>query len=133
MLSQMEKYSEDAPFVLRLVLGAVFLYAGLQKIFVFTAHGFAQMLSFLPVPLFWAWVVIIVETIGGLFLILGLWVRWVSIFAAINMAVATGVVIVTQDLGMAFAPIFGFAMAIALLVLGAGCWSLEKAAFGKEC
>jgi len=133
MLSSLSKYESDAPVILRVILGIVFLHAGLTKIFAFGAEGFAKMLSFLPLPLFWVWVVIIVEVVGGLFLILGLWVRWTGIPAAIDMAVATGVVWTSNGFAAAYAPLFGFAMAIALLILGAGCWSLEKAAFGKEC
>jgi putative oxidoreductase len=132
-LSSFEKYADDAPLMLRIVLGAIFMYAGLMKVFEYTAEGFAQSLNFLPFPLFWAWIVIVVEVIGGLFLILGLWVRWTSIFAAINMAVATGVTWATMGASMITTPLACFAIAIALLILGAGAWSLEKAAFDKEC
>ena len=118
--------------MLRVLFGMVFLYAGLMKVFAFGADKFAATLSMLPVPLFWAWLVIIVEVIGGLFFILGLWVRWSSVFLLINMIVAFLMTVLAQGLTPAFAPFFGIAGTLALLFWGAGKWSLERAAFGKE-
>lgn len=131
-LSCLDDYKEFAPTVLRVFLGIVFLSAAYAKIFVFTAQGFAQGLSFMPFPLFFAWLVILTEGIGGLFLILGLWVRWSSIPLLIVMMVAF-----SRDVSggwmKGWLTLWGIGMLLALILLGSGKCSLEKAAFGKEC
>ena len=71
----------------RLIVGAVFVLHGAQKLFVFghagVAGGFAQM--GIPVAGFSAWLVMIVEFFGGLALILGLGTRLVAIPLVIDM------------------------------------------------
>jgi putative oxidoreductase len=41
-----------------------------------------------PVPLLFAWMAVLSELIGGLFILLGLWTRWVAIFPAITVGTA---------------------------------------------
>jgi putative oxidoreductase len=127
-----KKWTNEVPTLLRVFAGIIFLHAGIGKI-MGGAANFAGMIGFMPLPLFFAWLVIITETVGGLFLILGLWTRWVSIPLGIVMAVAAGTMWITAGFGAAYAPILGFAICKALFVLGNGDCSLEKAAFGKEC
>jgi putative oxidoreductase len=62
-------------FVLRLVLGLLFLaHAGL-KIFVFTPAGFAHFLGMLGLPAWFGYLTIAWEVAGGVALILGVWPR----------------------------------------------------------
>ena len=77
--------------VLRVVLGIVFLAHGAQKLFVFGFGGVAGLLEGLgvPAPGLFAVVVTVVEVVGGLALILGLFTRVAAIMLAVDMLVAT--------------------------------------------
>ena len=86
--------SNFAIFILRATLGVIFLVHGLQKLFgVFGGsgiEGFTQMLAglnFAPAN-FWAWLVAIIEALGGLFLIFGILPRLISALIAVIMIVA---------------------------------------------
>ena len=86
---------EWATLILRVVLGVIFMLHGSQKLFGVFPPGF-------PVPalaafftkigihpgLFWAWVVAIVEFLGGSFLIFGFLTRYVAALLVIDMIVA---------------------------------------------
>jgi len=77
--------------VLRVVVGIVFLAHGGQKLFVW---GFSNVADFfgqvgIPLPMLAAIVVTLVEFLGGLALVVGLFTRWVAIPLALNMLVAT--------------------------------------------
>jgi putative oxidoreductase len=68
-----------AALVLRITLGVLFLaHAGL-KVFVFTPAGAAQFFGSLGLPPALAYLTILVETVGGIALILGFYTRWVSL------------------------------------------------------
>lgn len=76
--------------ILRLGLGLIMAAHGWQKLTVFGAQGFADnMLTRLgvPAPGVMAWVVIIVELVGGICLMLGLGTRIWAILSAIVMLV----------------------------------------------
>lgn len=80
-----------APFLLlflRLFFGVLFLFAGLEK---FSDIG--KVIEFfgqlnIPAPLFFAYLVAFVETVGGLFLAIGFISRYASLFLLVTMAVA---------------------------------------------
>lgn len=131
-LAKYKKYEPYAPLVLRLFAGIIFVYAGWGKLNGGIA-GFSQALTFLPSPLFWAWLVTLVEFIGGIGLILGLFVRWASIPLSITMLVATIMMFKTQGMMGVTAPFWGLAMCIVLFFTGAGkYYNLEKQWFKKE-
>ncbi|MFL5133419.1 MAG: DoxX family protein [Microvirga sp.] len=68
-----------AALILRVTLGILFLaHAGL-KVFVFTPAGAAQFFGSLGLPPALAYLTILVETAGGVALILGFYTRWVSL------------------------------------------------------
>ncbi len=116
---------------LRVVVGIVFLAHGGQKLFVW---GFGGMAGFLgqvgiPAPMLAAVVVTLVELLGGLALLLGLFTRWAAIPLAINMAVA----ILTVHLQAGFFLPNGYEFAltllaanVALILLGSGEASLDS-------
>ncbi len=71
--------ADYAALLLRVTTGALFLFHGAVKLFVFTPAGtvgFFQSIG-LPGPL--AYLTIAIEILGGLALIAGLWTRWVSL------------------------------------------------------
>jgi putative oxidoreductase len=79
------RWPQWAPVPLRLILGFGFLYHGAPKIFTAAGHEqFTGMLSGIGVPLpnLMAWVVGLVETVGGLCFLLG---AFVALFATLNI------------------------------------------------
>ena len=85
------KLNEWALALLRVVLGIVFTYHGYVKLFV--PGGFKGSVAFfgaigLPVPVYTALLVSVVEFFGGLALIVGLLTRWASVLLFLEMLVA---------------------------------------------
>ncbi len=117
--------------VLRVVVGIVFLAHGGQKLFVWGFGGVAGFLGQvgIPAPMLAAVVVTLVELLGGLAILLGLFARWAAIPLAINMAVA----ILTVHLRAGFFLPNGYEFAltllaanVALILLGSGEASLDS-------
>jgi putative oxidoreductase len=126
-------------FVLRVLLGIVFLPHGAQKIFGwFGGHGFSgTMEGFekMGIPAFLALLAIMAESLGPLGLITGLFTRIAAFGIATNMAVA--VILLHFKYGF-FMNWFGkqqgegfeyhilvIAIAMALMIKGAGRWSID--------
>jgi putative oxidoreductase len=126
-------------FVLRVLLGIVFLPHGAQKIFGwFGGHGFSgTMEGFekMGIPAFLAVLAILAESLGPLGLITGLFTRIAAFGIATNMVVA--VILLHFKYGF-FMNWFGkqqgegfeyhilvIAIAIALMIKGAGRWSID--------
>jgi len=98
---------------LRVVVGIIFLVHGGQKLFIFGLRNVATFMHQLgiPFPLLSAVVVTIVEFVGGLALVLGLFTRWTAFLNAIDMLVA---VLAVHLRGGFFLP-KGFEYALTLL------------------
>ncbi|WP_341977024.1 DoxX family protein [Microbacterium sp. LWO13-1.2] len=119
--------------VLRVVVGAIFIAHGAQKIFVFTLPGTIESFTAMgvPLPAIAATVVAFVEFGGGILLVLGFFTRLVGILLAINMVVALVLVHLPAGLwvgngGYEFVAVLG-AAALALALIGAGRLSLDRA------
>ena len=83
--------------LLRVVLGVILTYHGYLKLFTTGPTGFKATVTFfaavgLPLPLYSALLVAVLEFAGGLLLILGLLTRWSSMLLFIQMLVALAVV-----------------------------------------
>jgi len=89
MVSVFLIYNGWGIFLLRIMVGLIFVAHGHRKI-QDTAKTFAWLESegFKPAP-FWGWAVILSELLGGLLLILGLFTQIVALELAIVMSVAT--------------------------------------------
>jgi len=125
----------SACIVLRLVLGAIMIPHGMQKLFgAFGGPGLGGTASFfagiglVPGP-FWAWVAGLVEFAGGICLVLGLLTRFVAFLLAVQMATAVLKVhaprFFVSDGGMEFALALA-AMAVAVLLLGGGPLAVDR-------
>lgn len=68
-----------AALLLRVTTGALFLFHGAVKLFVFTPAGTVGYFQSIGLPGPLAYLTIAVEILGGLLLIAGLWTRWVSL------------------------------------------------------
>jgi len=136
-----KNYAEWSALPLRLALGIVFLMHGAQKMFgAFGGPGIAGTQGFMAslgvvLPGLIGIVVAAVEFFGGLLVLAGLFTRYASLLIAVDMFFAF---LLVHAKGGFFLPTgfeFVFALfltTIALILTGAGKWSLEKALFKKE-
>ena len=93
--SYFSKYSDISLFFLRLAIGIPFLLHGVGKLLNWGpfASGVSGVVGFfgslgIPAPALFAWIVSLVETFGGLFLILGFLTRTSALLLSINSLVA---------------------------------------------
>src|SRR3989338_8300686 len=136
-----KNYAEWSALPLRLALGIVFLMHGAQKLFgAFSGPGIEGTQGFMAslgvvLPGFMGIVVAAVEFFGGLLVLLVLFTRYASLLIAVDMFFAFLLVHMKNGffLPMGYEFVFTlFLIAIALVLTGAGKWSLEKALFRKE-
>ena len=137
-----DKWSSYSPLPLRLILGFGFIFHGWPKIFSSEDHadfvGMLRDMIGLPFPEFMAYVVGLVELLGGLALIAGAFVALVSIPLIINMLVAMLTVHLPNGFSfMNMLPEGGFGMPgyevnllyiaglAALMLMGAGSLSVD--------
>jgi putative oxidoreductase len=139
-----EERSNWAIVFLRLGIGIIFLIHGLGKLFSIgpaalgleTTAGFLTSIG-VPAALFFAWVVALVETFGGLFVILGLLTRYSALLLTVDMIIAillvhlpNGFVVANGGYEFALLLLLG---SVALLFTGAGeKLSLERKLFERE-
>jgi putative oxidoreductase len=148
----MRHWNQWAPLPLRLILGFGFIYHGFPKLSSIAGHQqFAGMLQGMgiPSPNVMAWLVATLEVVGGLALILGVLVTFMSALLTINMLVALWTVHLPH--GFSFlnitgmtesGPTFGMpgyevnllyiAGLLALILGGAGAYSLDRRRFGRR-
>lgn len=126
--------------VLRIVAGLIFVMHGWGKL---TGNPSIEMFSGMlggmgiPMPMFFAWVVALTEFLGGLALILGIFVRPAAVLLAIVMLVAFGMVkkfgFPAGDVDFA---LLGISVALALMGAGrfsvAGMMMKDKKMHGDE-
>ncbi len=120
--------------VMRIIIGVVFFMHGIMKFnagITMTAGFFTQ--AGIPAGLLFAWIVTLIETFGGLALILGVATRMVSLLLIITMIVS---IIVVLHFGAPFISTqvaTGYELNVALiaslipiLIIGPGRYSLAK-------
>ncbi len=78
MTSIDNKYADDAALLLRLGLGVMWISHALLKWFVFTIPGFSAWLESQGLPGFMAYPVFLLELVGGVMILIGLYGRYVS-------------------------------------------------------
>ncbi|HMI58676.1 MAG TPA: DoxX family protein [Gemmatimonadaceae bacterium] len=125
-----EKNIDRALLVLRLVLASIFIVHGYQKVFGFGFSGVAGMFGQIGVPL--ASVtgpfIAILELVGGIALLFGLFTRIIAFLLACDML---GAMIFVHAKNGFSAPkgienvLGNFGMLVAVALLGAGAYSLD--------
>lgn len=118
--------------LLRVVVGAVFLVHGSRSLFIIEFYGVADSFERLgiPLPLSFAVLVTLVEFLGGMALILGLFTRAVASALAIEMLVAIPLDhlpdgFFSMNHGFEY-PLVLFATNAGLILAGAGRAGLDK-------
>lgn len=118
-------------FVLRLTLGSIFLVHGISKLSNMEGTiGFFGMVGFSAIS---AWVVALVETIGGAFVILGLWTRIASSLLAITMIVVIFSVKSGKGFGASELEIALLGLSLGIGLIGCGRWSMCRLWHKKDC
>ena len=135
VLGFLDRYREYGPLFLRIALGLIMMGHGSQKLFgAFGGGGLSQTAGFFDqigiVPgTFWASIVAIVETFGGLLVFIGLLTRVAGLLIAITMLVAMVWVhlpngFFLSNRGIEFTLALS-SMAMALVVVGGGALSAD--------
>ncbi len=123
--------------VLRVVVGAVFLAHGVQKVFTFGHAGVTGMLGSMgfPLPGVLSVVLMAVEFLGGAALVLGFLTRWAAGLNAFDMVVAILFVHLKNGFfnpgGFEF-PLTLLAACIVLVLHGPGAASVDGALAKRE-
>ncbi|MEK6861086.1 MAG: DoxX family protein [Nanoarchaeota archaeon] len=126
------KFQEYFYFVFRVLVGLLFLQHGGQKLFGWfggLGGNTAELVSLMGLAG-------IIELIGGLAIVLGLFTRLTALIAAVEMIVALFMAHFPKSIfpilnGGESAALF-FASFLVLLAYGAGKWSLGRILFKKE-
>ena len=133
-----EKYSEWSFVFLRLGRGIIFFVHGIGKLFsigplAVGINGTAGYFISLGIPaaLFFAWIIALVETFGGLAILLGIFTRYAAALIAVEVIVAAVLVHLPNGFSVLNGgyewPLILLMVAITLLFVGGGRkLSLEK-------
>lgn len=127
--------ANKAPYgvlLLRVSMGVLFILHGLYlKFMVVGMTGIGAYFGKLGLPEWFAWVVMAYETLGGLALIFGVYVRWVALLLGIHLLFAAylghagnGWVFTRPGGGFEY-PLFWAITCFALTLLGDGAYVLK--------
>lgn len=111
-------------FIMRLAVGFVFIWQGAHKLFggMDMVTGMVSGLGF-PAPTFFAWVLALVEFLGGIAIVLGSGICVMSILLAISMLVAFFGVHNASFAQGGMAPFLLIGSTIGFAFTGAGKWN----------
>ncbi len=113
--------------VLRLAIGLSMAVHGYEKVIPHGAlHHYAHYIATLGIPYWLGYVSAYTEFVGGMLLVIGLLTRFAAAMIAINMLVALFTVGIHQGFGIYNYIIALAAIAIMLVVYGAGAVALDR-------
>ena len=132
LLGKLGNYKNFGLLVMRAGLGIMMFIHGLDKL-TGGPEKWADLgksmgnLHIHFVPVFWGFMCAITESIGGLFCVLGLWFRLVSLFLVINFVVAVVTLFaIGKDVKGASEAIELCFVFAGLMFVGPGAWSVDK-------
>lgn len=117
--------------ILRIIIGGLFIYHGTMKLSDMSGTvGFFNMLGY---GVFWAWVVSLLETIGGVAILIGYGDKIASSLLSIQMIfiivfMKRGMPIGKWELDLVF-----LAGTIAIMIIGSGKYALAKKLCSGKC
>jgi len=132
LFSQLGNYRNFGLFVMRAGLGIMMFLHGLPKLTggIPRWESLGENMGHLHIhffPVFWGFMSAITETIGGIFCVLGLWFRLVSLLMVINFIVAIATLFAAgKDILGASEAIEMCFVFFGLIFLGAGSYSIDK-------
>ena len=124
----LERWSHYAALPLRIVLGCSFVVLGLQKLGgYFGGPGLARTAELvaaggLTPGTFWAWIVGLLELLGGAAIVFGLLTRWTALVLALESVVAVIAAGQTTNVEFRLAALAAF---VALALLGPQRYALD--------
>jgi putative oxidoreductase len=133
--------NDIAPLVLRVILGIVFYFHGMQKLTtMYGGYGFTGTMGFftgkLGIPAFFAFLAIMAEGVGWAGLISGLLTRVAALGITVNMIVAVYMLHWQNGIFMNWFGnqkgegfeyhLLAIAIGIVLIIKGGGKWSLDQ-------
>jgi putative oxidoreductase len=117
--------------LLRIVVGAIFLYAGYQKLTDMPQTiQFFEMIGF---SAFWAWVTALTELIGGFLIITGYAMKIAGFLLAVTMIVAAYTIAPQAGFMCALAPVLLATISLYFVTSGCGKYSVCSMAHEKKC
>lgn len=127
-----KNWGDVAPLMLRVGVGIIFMLHGWMKFG--GMDGVVGMLSSMGVPAAaaFAWIITILELVGGIALIIGAFTHWMGKLLALEMLIAVLLVCFTKGLFDQQAFLL-FAAAFSLMISGAGRWSVDAWLFKSCC
>ena len=125
------KLAPYGALLLRVSMGVLFILHGVYlKAAVFGMAGTGKYFASLGLPEWFAWVVVLYETIGGAALILGIYARWVAVFLGVHLLFAAylghganGWLFTAKGGGYEY-PVFWAIACFTLALLGSGAHAL---------
>ncbi|REL38428.1 DoxX family protein [Rhodohalobacter sp. SW132] len=126
-LKELSKYDGLATLFIRIGVGLIFIVAGWGKLTgIEGTQGFFGNLG-IPLPGLMAWVVALVEFVGGLMVLFGSYIRIPALLLAIIMVVALLTTKLDGDFSAARLDLLLLLTSLALFFLGSGKYSVDNA------
>lgn len=123
--SNLEQYHDVAILLLRIGVGVIFVLAGWGKLTgIEGVQGFFGDIG-IPAAALMAWVVALTEFVGGLMVLIGLYLRIPALLLAVVMVVAIFTVKLEQGFDALRIDLSLMLMSLALCILGSGKISFE--------
>ena len=133
-LLKTEVIFENWLIIIRILVGVMIAVYGLEM---FDSKEMKDAVAWLtdihfPIPLFMAYLGKVTELVGGIFLAIGLFTRFVSIPLVINMSVIT----IFMGSGKIFSdgqlPFLFLLFFLSFIIYGGGKWSLDNLLFNRK-